>query len=72
VTVPEQPSGLKDTEINADALPILIQETTQADNAWIDVAPSGAFAHGHDAVRWLTTRPGCGGVLVWDNGTAET
>jgi uncharacterized protein with FMN-binding domain len=42
VTVLQQPSGNpKDTEINANALPILIQETKQADNAQIDMV-SGA------------------------------
>jgi uncharacterized protein with FMN-binding domain len=42
VTVLQQPSGNpKDTEINAGALPILIQETKQADNAKIDMV-SGA------------------------------
>ena len=42
VTVLEQPSGNpKDTEINAQALPILIKETEQAGNAKIDMV-SGA------------------------------
>jgi uncharacterized protein with FMN-binding domain len=42
VTVLQQPSGNgKDQEINAYALPILIQETKQADNAKIDMV-SGA------------------------------
>jgi uncharacterized protein with FMN-binding domain len=42
VTVLQQPSGNpRDTEINASALPILIQETEQAGNAQIDMV-SGA------------------------------
>jgi uncharacterized protein with FMN-binding domain len=42
VSVLQQPSGNpKDTEINAFALPILIQETKQASNAQIDMV-SGA------------------------------
>jgi uncharacterized protein with FMN-binding domain len=42
VTVLQQPSGNpRDTEINAQALPILIDETKQADSAQIDMV-SGA------------------------------
>jgi uncharacterized protein with FMN-binding domain len=42
VTVLQQPSGNpRDTEINATALPVLIQETKQAGTAQIDMV-SGA------------------------------
>jgi thiamine biosynthesis lipoprotein len=34
-----------------------------------DVDATAAFASGPDAARWLSTRPGRTGLVVWDDGT---
>jgi FAD:protein FMN transferase len=39
---------------------------------WADIDATAAFAHGRNALRWLSTRPARQGVVVWDDGTAET
>jgi thiamine biosynthesis lipoprotein len=36
-----------------------------------DLDATAAFAMGHDALRWLRTRAGRCGVVVWTDGTAE-
>jgi FAD:protein FMN transferase len=39
---------------------------------WADIDATAAFAHGPDAARWLETRPGRSGLVVWDDGTTTT
>jgi thiamine biosynthesis lipoprotein len=34
-----------------------------------DIDATAAYAHGPDAARWLETRPGRSGLVVWDDGT---
>lgn len=36
---------------------------------WADIDATAAYAHGADAARWLETRPGRRGLVVWDDGT---
>jgi thiamine biosynthesis lipoprotein len=36
-----------------------------------DIDATAAFAHGRDALRWLSTRPGRRGVVVWSDGSPE-
>ena len=38
---------------------------------WADIDATAAFAQGRDAVRWLATRPGRQGVVVWADGSHE-
>ena len=33
---------------------------------------SAAYAHGADAARWLESRPGRSGLVVWTDGTTTT
>jgi thiamine biosynthesis lipoprotein len=35
---------------------------------WADIDATAAYAHGPDAARWLETRPGRSGLVVWDDG----
>jgi FAD:protein FMN transferase len=47
--------------------------TVVSDNlTWADIDATAAFAMGSDAVRWLRTRAGRVGLVVWEDGTAET
>jgi len=39
---------------------------------WADIDATAAYAHGPDAARWLETRPGRSGLVVWDDGTLTT
>jgi thiamine biosynthesis lipoprotein len=39
---------------------------------WADIDATAAYAHGPDAARWLETRPGRSGLVVWDDGTTTT
>ena len=39
---------------------------------WADIDATAAYAHGEDAARWLETRPGRFGVVVWTDGTTAT
>jgi thiamine biosynthesis lipoprotein len=39
---------------------------------WADIDATAAYAQGRDAARWLETRPGRSGVVVWDDGTTTT
>jgi FAD:protein FMN transferase len=39
---------------------------------WADVDATAAYAQGRDAARWLETRPGRSGLVVWDDGTTTT
>ena len=32
---------------------------------WADIDATAAYAHGRDAARWLRTRPGRSGLVVW-------
>jgi FAD:protein FMN transferase len=36
---------------------------------WADIDATAAYAHGRDAARWLTTRPGRSGLVVWEDGS---
>ena len=39
---------------------------------WADIDATAAYAHGEDAARWLETRPGRSGLVVWADGTTTT
>ena len=39
---------------------------------WADIDATAAYAHGADAARWLETRRGRSGVVVWADGTVTT
>ncbi len=41
------------------------------DLTWADLDATAAFAQGPDALRWLCTRPGRSGVVVWADGRRE-
>lgn len=36
---------------------------------WADIDATAAYAHGPDAARWLGTRPGRRGLIVWADGS---
>jgi thiamine biosynthesis lipoprotein len=55
----EVPTGVASVTVVADSL------------TWADIDATAAFAHGSDALRWLETRPGRQGVVVWEDGTPE-
>jgi FAD:protein FMN transferase len=54
------PSGVASVSVIGDSL------------TWADIDATAAFAHGRDALRWLSTRPARHGVVVWEDGSAET
>jgi thiamine biosynthesis lipoprotein len=39
---------------------------------WADIDATAAYAHGANAARWLETRPGRTGLVVWPDGTTTT
>ena len=39
---------------------------------WADIDATAAYALGTDAARWLETRPGRSGLVVWADGTTTT
>jgi thiamine biosynthesis lipoprotein len=39
---------------------------------WADIDATAAFVQGPDAARWLETRPGRSGLVVWADGTTTT
>jgi thiamine biosynthesis lipoprotein len=39
---------------------------------WADIDATAAYAHGEGAARWLETRPGRSGLVVWADGTTTT
>jgi thiamine biosynthesis lipoprotein len=39
---------------------------------WADIDATAAYAQGPDAARWLETRPGRSGLVVWSDGTTTT
>jgi thiamine biosynthesis lipoprotein len=39
---------------------------------WADIDATAAYAHGPDAARWLETRPGRSGLVVWRDGSTCT
>jgi thiamine biosynthesis lipoprotein len=39
---------------------------------WADIDATAAFALGPEAARWLETRPGRSGLVVWADGTTTT
>ncbi len=41
------------------------------DLTWADIDATSAYAQGADALRWMWTRPGRSGIVVWDDGRAE-
>jgi thiamine biosynthesis lipoprotein len=55
----QAPTGVASVTVIADDL------------TWADIDATAAFAHGHHALRWLTTRPARQGLVIWDNGTPE-
>ena len=56
----EVPTGIASVTVAADDL------------TWADIEATAAFAHGEGALRWLESRPGRRGVLVWADGTVHT
>ena len=42
------------------------------DLTWVDIEATAAFAQGAGALRWLESRPGRTGVVVWRDGRVET
>jgi thiamine biosynthesis lipoprotein len=36
---------------------------------WADIDATAAYAHGPQAARWLGSRPGRGGLVVWADGS---
>lgn len=56
----EVPSGVASVTVAGDSL------------TWADIDATAAFAHGQNALRWLSTRRARRGVVVWDDGTVET
>lgn len=54
------PSGVASVTVIADSL------------TWADIDATAAYAHGQDAARWLGTRPGRTGLIVWADGTTVT
>jgi FAD:protein FMN transferase len=55
----ETPSGVASVTVVADGL------------TWADIDATAGFAHGGDALRWLSTRPRRTGVVVWADGSVE-
>ena len=41
------------------------------DLTWADIDATAAYAMGRDATRWLRTRPGRTGLVVWEDGRTE-
>jgi thiamine biosynthesis lipoprotein len=39
---------------------------------WADIDATAAYAHGEGAARWLESRPGRSGLVVWADGTTTT
>jgi thiamine biosynthesis lipoprotein len=39
---------------------------------WADIDATAAYAQGPDAARWLETRPGRSGLVVWEDGTVTS
>jgi thiamine biosynthesis lipoprotein len=39
---------------------------------WADIDATAAYAQGPDAARWLETRPGRSGLVVWNDGTVTS
>jgi thiamine biosynthesis lipoprotein len=39
---------------------------------WADIDATAAYAHGEGAARWLETRPGRSGLVVWADGSTTT
>jgi thiamine biosynthesis lipoprotein len=37
---------------------------------WVDIDATAAYAHGADAARWLSTRPGRTGLIIWPDATS--
>ena len=54
------PDGVASVTVVADSL------------TWADIDATAAYAQGTDAARWLATRPGRIGLVVWADGSTET
>ena len=54
------PSGIASVTVVANSL------------TWADIDATAAYVQGPDAARWLGTRPGRTGFVVWDDGTTTT
>jgi thiamine biosynthesis lipoprotein len=55
-----QPEGVASVTVVAGSL------------TWADIDATAAYAQGPEAARWLETRPGRSGLVVWDDGTTTT
>ncbi|MFC4783559.1 FAD:protein FMN transferase [Nocardioides sp. MAHUQ-72] len=55
----EAPAGVASVTVVADSL------------TWADIDATAAYALGRDAARWLRTRPGRRGLVVWADGTTD-
>jgi thiamine biosynthesis lipoprotein len=53
------PVGVASVTVVADSL------------TWADIDATAAYARGEDAARWLRTRPGRGGLVVWPDGSTS-
>jgi thiamine biosynthesis lipoprotein len=53
------PVGVASVTVVADSL------------TWADIDATAAYAHGEDAARWLRTRSGRGGLVVWPDGSTS-
>jgi thiamine biosynthesis lipoprotein len=54
------PDGVASVTVVADSL------------TWADIDATAAYAQGTDAARWLATRPGRTGLVVWADGSTQT
>ncbi len=54
------PSGIASVTVVANSL------------TWADIDATAAYVQGRDAARWLSTRPGRTGLVVWDDGSTTT
>ncbi len=45
------------------------REAVAASLTWADIDATAAYAHGRDAARWLRSRPGRSGLVVWVDGS---
>jgi thiamine biosynthesis lipoprotein len=65
--------GAHIVDARAGATPSQVASVTVVgpDLVWADIDATAAFALGADAVRWLRTRHGRRGLVVWADGTPE-
>ena len=60
-------------DARTDAVPDQLASVTvvHTDLTWADIDATAALALGGDAARWLRTRPGRTGLVVWADGRTE-